>query len=58
MSRFSKLLGAVVGALASVPITTLIPGLPAVWATLITAALAAAGTAFAGAVRLLMVIIT
>lgn len=47
MSRYSKLIGTLVGVLASVPITTLIPGLPAVWATLITAALAAVGTGFA-----------
>lgn len=47
MSRYSKLLGTLVGVLASVPITTLVPGLPAVWATLITAVLAAVGTVVA-----------
>lgn len=43
MTKYSKLIGAVVGVLTSVPITTLVPGLPGVWATVITGALAAIG---------------
>jgi hypothetical protein len=43
VSKYSKLLGALVGVLTSVPIATLVPGLPAVWATVVTGALAAIG---------------
>ncbi|WP_158684419.1 hypothetical protein [Amycolatopsis orientalis] len=43
MSKYSKFVGALVGALTSVPITTLVPGLPAGWATVITGVLAAVG---------------
>ncbi|MFB9926334.1 hypothetical protein ACFORO_42425 [Amycolatopsis halotolerans] len=47
MSKYSKLVGAIVGALTSVPITTLVPGLPAAWATVITGVLAAVGACVA-----------
>ena len=43
MSKYWKLIGAVLGALTSVPVTTLVPGLSPAWATVITGLLAAVG---------------
>lgn len=47
LAKYSKLLGAVLGVVASVPVNTLVPGINPAWATVITGLLAAAGAYFA-----------
>lgn len=44
LTRISKILGGLVGILASVPITTLVPGINPALATLITGVLGLVGT--------------
>lgn len=44
MSKYSKVLGALVGAVLSVGVVALFPGLAPAWAALVTALLSALGT--------------
>lgn len=43
MAKYSKLLGTLVGVLASVPVTVLVPGINPAWATVVTGVFAALG---------------
>jgi hypothetical protein len=49
MTKVSKLIGTVVGILASVPVNELVPGLHDPWTLIVTGVLAALGTYFAPA---------